>query len=143
MPSTRTRLPTWYEVRFNFGGGGGRGGVPGTVPLHTLGSTSQQESCNTNVPSGLVTSTCFCCWGILRLVLRHRGGEKGCTWYGASSWEKLVVDSACADCAGLPVPGDFTHRTLQKKSVNISPTRPCEFGCGFCCEFCHGFFMII
>ena len=34
-------------------------------------------------------------------------------------------------------------RTLQKKSVNISPTRPCEFGCGFCCEFCDGFFTII
>ena len=33
----------------------------------------------------------------------------------------------------------LTHRTLQKKSVNISPTHPCEFGCGFGCEFCHGF----
>ena len=29
--------------------------------------------------------------------------------------------------------------TLQKKSVNISPIRPC----GFCCEFCDGFSMII
>ena len=36
-----------------------------------------------------------------------------------------------------------TLPTLQKKSVNISPTRPCEFCFGFCCEFCDGFFMII
>ena len=28
---------------------------PGKVPLHTLGSTSQQELCNTNAPSGLVS----------------------------------------------------------------------------------------
>ena len=36
---------------------GGKGAVPGTVPLHTLGGTSQQEPCDTNVPSGLVPGT--------------------------------------------------------------------------------------
>ena len=29
---------------------GGKGAVHGTVPLHTLGSTSQQEPCDTSVP---------------------------------------------------------------------------------------------
>ena len=48
-------LPTWYQVLFLFLAG--RGAVPGTVHLHTLGSTSQQEPCNTNVPSGLVPRT--------------------------------------------------------------------------------------
>ena len=36
---------------------GGKGAVPGTVALHTLGGTSQQEPCDTNVPSGLVPGT--------------------------------------------------------------------------------------
>ena len=46
-------LPTWYQVR-SWSIFGGKAAVPGTVPLHTLGGTSQQEPCNTNVPSGLV-----------------------------------------------------------------------------------------
>ena len=48
-----TCLLTWYEVHFQ-SLLGGKGAVSGTVPLHTLRGTSQQEPCDTNVPSGLV-----------------------------------------------------------------------------------------
>ena len=37
----------------------GESGCPGTVPLHPLGGTSQQEPLDTNVPSGLVPGTHF------------------------------------------------------------------------------------
>ena len=38
----------------------------GTVPLHTLGGTLQQEPCNANVPSGLVPGLRLC-----RPMFRH------------------------------------------------------------------------
>ena len=40
VPCTQTCLPTWYQVRF-LSIFGGKGAVPGTVPLHPLGGTSQ------------------------------------------------------------------------------------------------------
>ena len=36
---------------------GEKGAAPGTVPLHSVGGTSQQEPCEANVPSGLVPGT--------------------------------------------------------------------------------------
>ena len=62
---------------------GGKGAVPGTVPLHTLGSTTQQEPCNTNMPSGLVPGTLL--WTYCWAFLGHRGGERDGDWYGTSA----------------------------------------------------------
>ena len=56
----------------------GRGAVPGTSPLHTLGSASQQEPCNMNVPSGLVPATLL--WTVFLGILSGR--DQGGTWYG-------------------------------------------------------------
>ena len=62
---------------------GGKRAVPGTVPMHTLGSTSQQESCDESVPSVLVPGTLL--WTYSWAFLGHRGGEKGGAWYGTSA----------------------------------------------------------
>ena len=50
--------------------------VPGTVPLPTLGSTSQQEPCNTDVPSGWYKGQGTLLWTCLWAFLGHRGGTR-------------------------------------------------------------------
>ena len=52
----------------------GERGCPGTVHLHTLGSTSQQGPCDTNVPSRLVPGTLL--WTYFGVFLGHRGGTR-------------------------------------------------------------------
>ena len=44
------------------------------VPLRTLGGTSQQEPCDTNVPLGLVPGTLL--WTYFWAFLGHRGGTR-------------------------------------------------------------------
>ena len=62
----------------------GRGAVPGTVPLHTLGSTSQQEP---TCLRGWYQVRFFFLWSLdLFLgVLGASGRDQGGTWYGTSA----------------------------------------------------------
>ena len=65
----------------------GRGALPGTVPLHTLGSTSQQEPYNTDVPFGAGRLV----WTYTWAFLGRPGGSRG--WH--------PVQYLCKTCKAL------------------------------------------